>query len=293
MSDFTALEAAGSTEQIAELAHRAANTEAPEPYVLGGDTSIIVRTVRNDENIRTIDLEKLLVEPRRARGTATITDPADFISYVNRLRDDRTTVWADEKTRRITAVFNDHADAADGSAGWRDHTASLAMQIDPDWTEWMDVDGKLGSQEWFANFLEDHARTIVSPDAATMFEVARGFQARTNSAFSRAIRVDNGDVQLTWTEETEAKVNSATKGTLEVPQLFTVRLAPFVGVPASEVTARLRWRLRDGTLGIGFSLLRPDLVMREAFQDVLSTIRDAVDSTPVLLGSAPQPLAAQ
>ncbi|MGW4525145.1 DUF2303 family protein [Amycolatopsis sp. NPDC004378] len=294
MSDFDPLDATNAVEAIAELAHRAAAAEAPAPHPIVQDDSLVVRVVPNDQTIRTVDLERHLGTPRRPRGDATITDPADFCTYVRRLEGTQTTVWANEDAATVTAVFNDHGETEDGDAegfgGWRDHTATLRLKVDRDWAAWAEFDGKLFEQETFAEFLEDNARLIVDPDAATMYEVARSFQARSKSDYSRVVRVDNGDVQMTWNEQTDAKVGVG-KGTFEVPATFTVRLAPFVGTPMQELTARLRWRLREGRLGIGFALLRPDLVVREAFQDVVATVNGDINS-PVLLGVSPKALTA-
>jgi uncharacterized protein YfdQ (DUF2303 family) len=295
VNDFPKLDGPSAVDAIAQLAHRAADAESPAAHGFDPDDSLVVRTVPNDQTIRTVDLERYLEQPRRPRGDVTVHDPADFCTYVTRLEGTQTTVWANEDTGTVTALFNDHGETydedAEGHAGWRDHTATLRLKVDSDWAAWAQHDGKLGSQEWFAEFLEDNARLIVAPDAATMYEVARSFQARSSADFSRVVRVDNGDVQMTWSEQTDAKVNSAGKGTFEVPASFTVRLAPFVGTPMQELTARLRWRLREGQLGIGYALLRPDLVVREAFQDVVATVQGAVAS-PVLLGVAPKPLTA-
>jgi len=293
VSDFDPLDATNAIEAVAELAHRAAAAEAPASHTIDQDDSLVVRVVPNDQTIRTVDLERYLEQPRRPRGDVTVHDPADFCTYVTRLEGTQTSVWANEDTGTVTALFNDHGETGDedaeGLAGWRDHTATLRLKVDRDWAAWAERDGKLGSQEWFAEFLEDNARLIVEPDAATMYEVARSFQARSSADFSRVVRVDNGDVQMTWNEQTDAKVNSLGKGTFEVPASFTVRLAPFVGTPMQQLTARLRWRLREGNLAIGYALLRPDLVAREAFQDVVATVAGAVNS-PVLLGVAPKPL---
>lgn len=294
MSDFDPLDATNHVEAIAELAHRAAAAESPVAHDLDPEDSLIVRVVPNDQSIRTVDLERHLEQPRRARGDAVVNDPADFCTYVTRLEGTQTTVWANEDAATVTAVFNDHGETDDGDAegfgGWRDHTATLRLKVDRDWAAWANYDGKLLEQETFAEFLEDNARLIVEPDAATMYEVARSFQARSNADFSRVVRTDNGDVQMTWNEQTDAKVGVG-KGTFDVPASFTIRLAPFVGTPMQQLTARLRWRLREGRLGIGYALLRPDLVVREAFQDVVATVQGSVNA-PVLLGVAPKALTA-
>lgn len=267
---------------VADLQRRADAATPPQPFDLTPEKSVVVRTLRNDERVDTTDLERLLDQPRRPRGSAVLTEPNDFAAYVARLHTASTTVWADQDHSQVTATFNDHANGY--TAGWRDHEAVLRLKRDEDWKAWIRRDNSLMTQEDFAEHLEDRAHTIVNPDTATMLEVALTFQTRRNASFSRGARLDSGDVQLAWSEETTAKAGAS--GRLEVPAEFTIAVAPFVGLPATEVTARLRWRIREGQLGIGYRLDRPDLVERQAFADVRQMLADALDA-PVLLGAAP------
>lgn len=274
MTDLTS----GAIDAAADLARRAADAQHIDNEV----ADLITRVVRRDEEIETVDLEWYAFEPRRRRGNATLVDPAHFTEYVTRLADeDATTVWADETNRRFTAVFNDHTTM---TPGWRDHTATLSLRTDPDWTAWTGRDGKLTGQADFAEFLEDNLAAIVDPPAADMLEVATTFQARRNAQFEQGVRLTSGDVQLRWAEDTTAKAGA--RGHLEVPDRFTIRVAPFVGVEPVDLIARLRWRIRDGALGIGFRLHRPDVVEREAFDSIRAFVNDAL-AAPVLLGTAP------
>ncbi|WP_394360703.1 DUF2303 family protein [Amycolatopsis sp. SB7-3] len=268
---------------VADIQRRADEAAPPAPFELAPEKSVVVRTLRNDERVDTTDLESLLDQPRRPRGTALLTDPSDFAAYVARLATRSTTVWADQDHLRITATFNDHSDGF--SPGWRDHQAVLQLKHDDDWKAWLRHHGSLMPQEDFAEHLEDHAHTIVNPDTATMLEIALTFQTRRNASFSRGARLNSGDVQLAWSEETTAKAGAS--GRLEVPAEFTIAVSPFFGLPATEVTARLRWRIRDGQLGIGYRLDRPDLVHRQAFADVRQMLADTLEA-PVLLGAAPR-----
>lgn len=284
MTSSTGAEHADVVQTAAELGRRAAQAAPAAPYELTPDTSVVVRATRTDERIDTVDLERLLAEPRRVRGTVELHEPADFAAYVQRLENAATTVWADDSTLRVTAVFNDHTPNV---AGWRDHTAVLEIRRDPDWQAWLTRDGVLDGQTEFAEHLEDQARVIVTPDAATMLEVATSFHARRAASFSRASRLDTGDVQLAWNEETTASAGAS--GRLAVPRQFTLRLAPFVGVPPVEVVARLRYRLKDGRLGIGYKLDRPDVAERNAFVDIRAGIANTV-AAPVVSGTAPRPV---
>ena len=52
------------------------------------------------------------------------------------------------------------------------------------------------------------------------------------------------------------------------------------------MTARLRYRITDGQLGLGYILDRPEVVQRSAFNDVRKAI-DAATVIPSLLGQPP------
>lgn len=277
-----------NAEVIADLARRAYAAAHPEAYELEGDTeTLVVRVVRHDETVKVLDLEPKLGAPRRPTGSATLFDPADFADYVNRLSDEKTTVWGHEERASFVAVFNDHVGH---EAGWRDHSATLQLQPDPEWQSWMQFDGKWFGQTDFAEFLEDHAAAIIDPAPADFLEVATTFKAHKKAEFASKVDLTTTDLQLTYNEETTAKTTRA--GQIEVPRRFVVSLAPFLGTIPRELSARLRWSIEGGQLSIGFKLHRPDLVKRDAFADIRTMIGDQLSGepypVPVLLGSRPQ-----
>ncbi|WP_020658362.1 DUF2303 family protein [Amycolatopsis benzoatilytica] len=277
---------------IADLSRRVeANDAALASYNVVQDGPILARTARQDERLETVNLEKWLPEPTRARGTVTLHDPGDFTIYTERLCNAGTTVFGEEDRARFTAVFNDHQENGGGEdepvAGWRDHTAVLQLQTDPDWSRFLAVDRKYLSQLDFAEFLSDNASAFVEPDGATLLEVATHFRAHKKAEFHEAVNLDTGDVQLTYNEETATKT---TAGQVAVPRELVVRLTPFLGYPPVDVRARLRYSIDGGRLQMGFVLQRPDLVKREAFAQIRNGIADQLTEThdvPVLLGTPP------
>jgi len=248
------------------------------------DYGLIVRLRRDDEVLDVLNLEHLREEPRSVRGSARFTDASSFAAYVTRLADTRTTVWSDRERSAITAVFNDHAGPQ--VPGWRDHTAVFRPQTDPDWAAWIERSGKLGSSEAFAEFLEEHYAAIIEPSAADMLEIATTFQAHRSVSFSKGTRLQSGDVQLRYQEETSASAGA--RGNIEIPSVFTVSLAPYLGLSPVKVIARLRYRIREGNLAIGYVLHRPDEVQESAFEALTSQVKTGLpEETPVYFGQAP------
>lgn len=271
----------------ADLGRRDAE-RTPTPYDLNAARSLVVARVRTDETLEVRALEGYLAAPLHPRGAAVVHAPADFVGYVARLATDHTTMWADLATGRVVAVLDDHADA--DAAGWRAHTVTLAMQEDPDWATWLRYDGERREQSVFAEHLEGLTHTIDSPPAADMLEMVSTFHAHRNVTFRQAVKVTSGDVQLTYEEDTKAAAGAS--GKMEVPREFTLRISPWTTVPPVELTARLRWRIENGALRIGYALLRPDRAKRDAFETVLAVVRAGVP-VPLFLGAPPAAVIAQ
>ena len=278
-------------EAAAELGRRAAEAQTIDIDTVDAalNSTVLARMKRNDELLVIEDLEKYLPEPRTRRGRASLHDPSSFAAYVSRLHDpDATTVWADDKARRVVAVLNDHDTALD-TAGWRDHRIQLDIRVDPDWEAWTQANGKLMPQMMFGEFLEDHLAAIIDPPAAVLMDIAMTLVAKRGLSFEASSRLQSGDVGFTYREETTAKAGS--KGTLEIPEQFRIRVAPFIGSDPIEIAARLRYRITGDGLMLGYRLDRPDLRELEAFGFIVDLIRTGLpQEVPLLLGTAPEPL---
>jgi uncharacterized protein YfdQ (DUF2303 family) len=258
---------------------------ALQPYDLDPSSALVVSKILGDERVVVTDLEHHLDSPNRARGTVAIHDPGDFARYVQRIAEPvTTTVWADIDRGTVTALLDDHH--KDGP-GWRSHTVRLDLQSDPDWEAWTKRDNTLYAQVVFAEFLEQQMHTVTRPAAADIYEVATTLQAKRNITYASSVRLKSGDVKFTFNEETAAKAGQ--KGELEIPDEFTLRLAPFAYTSPVELTAKLRYRIEEGQLKIGYKLLRPAEIRRDAFSAIVGGIRGELgEALPVFLGSVPR-----
>lgn len=219
--------------------------------------------------VNVLDLEKHRNAPKRKRGAVTFHTAESFIAYVavHAGADGATTLWGDVEQSRVTAVLDDHTRE---DARWGDHEASLRLRHPPSWKAWIGRDRNVGSQADFAEHIEDNLAEIVEPDAATMLEIAQTFNAHTTASFGSAQRLATGEVKFRYEETTSA--TSGTKHEMEVPHGFTVALQPYEGSERYTITARLRYRVREGELSIGYHLDRPEEVLRSAFGDVVDQV---------------------
>lgn len=262
---------------------------ATEPKALDTDAGPVTIVVPEHGRLVVVDPDRFRATPRRKRGTVKAHTPAALATLVNRHATSATVLYADVESTRIVAVLND--DDAD-PAGWRDHIVRLDLRHTPEWKAWDNRDGVMVSQVEFAHFLEDHVDDVVEPDGATMLELAQTFTANTDRRFHSGVRLSSGDVDLRFSEDTDAKAGK--DGSLTIPEEFAIAVAPFDGSDKFKVRCRFRYRLNGGQLSIGYKMHRPDNVIREAFGDVVNDVRDNLDGddTPIVEASPAGPVSA-
>ena len=88
-----------------------------------------------------------------------------------------------------------------------------------------------------------------------MLDMATTIQAKTDINFSSAKRLQNGQVQLQYTETIDARAGA--NGALEIPKEFTLGLRIFKNGGGYRLKARLKYRLNAGTLKFWYELDRP------------------------------------
>lgn len=140
------------------------------------------------------------------------------------------------------------------------------------------------SQVEFAAFVEDNRASIASvegfPTSAQMFEMAINMEASQDVRFKSAIRLQNGGTQLQFIADDD-------KQTIERMQLFE-RFA--IGIPvfwngdAYQITARLKYRVRDGKVSFWYELERTDVVFEAAARELIAAVRAGAE-VPFFFGT--------
>lgn len=271
----------------AETVVRTALAAATPAIIDAGEFVTLV--VPDGARVEQINTDDRLPAPLRKTGRVQLLDATSFAAYVHKHHEDgRTELYADPKRPGVVAVLNGHGhrtdDDIDPDTGWGDHRAELVFRPTDAWQRWIKRNGTLGTQGDFAEHIEDSLPDIVSPPAADMLELAQSFQASTRVHFESAKDLASGQRQLVYREETSATAGS--KGEITIPREFEIGVAPYEGSAPYRVTARLRYRLTDGRLAIGYVLDRPEDVLRTAFDDVLKSVQDQTGRT-ALLGTPP------
>ncbi|MGW7495399.1 DUF2303 family protein [Streptomyces luteogriseus] len=217
--------------------------------------------------------------PPRKAGTTTVRDAASWSAYFTKHSSEASEVYADSERLTVTAVLNAHAAE---SPSWGDHRLILQLRTTDAWKQWIQNDGQLLGQEEFAEFLEDHLPELLEPSSADMLEIAQSLQAATKVDFQSGVRLSSGQRQFQYVETTTTKAGQ--KGQLTVPETFVIGLIPFEGSEGYRLTARLRYRITDRGLRMGYKLERPADVLRTAFTDVVNVIDGDIEQ-PVMNGA--------
>ncbi|MFE2965549.1 DUF2303 family protein [Streptomyces sp. NPDC059340] len=212
--------------------------------------------------------------PPRKSGTTTVRDSASWLAYFGKHSNEASEVYADSERLTVTAVLNAHSAE---EASWGDHRVVLALRTTAAWKQWMQHDGNLLEQEDFAEFLEDHLPELLEPASADMLEIAQSIQAASKVDFQSGVRLSSGQRQFQYVETQTTKAGQ--KGQLTVPETFVIGLIPFEGSEGYRLTARLRYRITERGLRMGYKLERPADTLRTAFADVVNTIDGDIGQT--------------
>jgi uncharacterized protein YfdQ (DUF2303 family) len=235
-------------------------------------------------------VEKMQPTPRRKSGTVQLKDLDSLIQYCNdqniaealddaRMGSAYGYLYADPDNRKITAVFNDNRDAI---PGWRDHRAEFKAEYTPEFSKWISKNAVQFTQTEFAEFIEDNMADITEPQAADLLEMATTIQSKTDINFSSAKRLQNGQVQLGYSETIDARAGA--NGAMEIPKEFSLGLRIFKNGEGYRINARLKYRLHSGSIKFWFELDRVERAMELAFTGYVDALREKAPYQ-VLLGT--------
>ncbi len=215
--------------------------------------------------------------PRFMTAAPKFQDSGAFIAYVNDWKQVATRIFYAQAGKFLAVLDYHQAQAPAPQHG--DHLAYLDLTRSPEWNTWAGKSEKPMNQQEFAEFLEDNANDILQPGPAEMLEVATSLHATTGATFRRATNLANGQVQMQFDENIEAKCAGGTK---EVPTTFQIGVRPFMGTERYPVDCRLRYRVQGGSLSFHFKTLHLDTITEAALDGIVAKVKDETGIAPAL-----------
>ncbi len=223
------------------------------------------------------DLERFLPKPAYAKGEVKARTVDALTAYVTRHKTDDTAVFADVEAGKVHAVIdwlsakNEPAHAAHSVV----YTAPLSLE----WQRWNAINGKQMAQADFARFIEENREDVVTPDGATMLELAKTLDAKSKVTFKSSVRLDNGNTDLAFKDETTA--SGGIDGKVAIPNEIEIGIPVFYGGDRYKIKALFRYRIVDGKLVLWIDLHRIKHVRDAAFGDVIEAVKNGCDGVPV------------
>ncbi len=225
-------------------------------------------------------IEQVWPEPRRKTGTIQLSSIESFNQYVSdQAREGHSYIYADPDSRTLTAVLNDHDFGSGDHPGWRDFRAVYRAELSRELSAWMANDKKVKEQEEFAVFIEDNIADVCSPTGEELLSIALTLQAKTEVAFNSSRRLDNGQVQLVYSETIDARAGA---GSIEIPREFQIGVRLFKNGDGYKLRARLKYRLHAGHVKFWYELDRPENAIEDAFNAYITKASES--GLPVLVG---------
>lgn len=236
----------------------------------------------NTNAIETIERKLTGKFPSRKTGTITVHDGASFADYFNRFKGDGSLVFADEIAKQFVGILDYHKPGTETAADWLDHRVVFSPIQTDQWKAWHGKNNQQFAQSDFALFIEDNLADVVEPAGMTLLEIAKTLEAKNTVEFSSGVRLNNGQVQLTYTEEIKG---TAAQGTIQIPETFTLGLPVYLNGSAYKIVARLRYRIaQGGKLTFWFRMNAVERIVQDAFNDVAKAIQ-AQTQTLMIRGS--------
>jgi uncharacterized protein YfdQ (DUF2303 family) len=180
----------------------------------------------------------------------------------------------------FTAILDYHEKK--DAPGWCDHVATFKARRSVEFQTWMNQNRKQMTQVDFARFLEENLPDVVEPNSADLLQVALTFEAKKSVEFSSGVRLANGQIQFQYDEVVRG---TAQKGSIEVPEQFTLGIPIHVGGPAYRIPVRFRWRLQEGKAIFWYEIVRPHRFIEDALKEIRERVGKET-SVPIMAGLA-------
>ena len=211
-------------------------------------------------------------------GTVRLERLSDLADYHIAHATPASIILASRDKGEIVSVLDWHQpenidSPADPVYGFARHRARFSLAFTPEWIAWNAVSGRAVNQTAFAEFIEENLPEVIEPDGAALLEMVRHVSGKKSIVFESARNLANGDVQITYKEDTQA--NGSSKGEIAMPSHIVLRLPVYKGAERAttfDVKAFLRFRVADGKLTYELKLHRPEKAVELAFVEVCAEL---------------------
>jgi len=203
-------------------------------------------------------------------------DPESFVKMTAEWASERSRLMYNPENEKLVVVV-DYRNGTHDEPGRGAHTIHLTMPRSRDWAAWEKLDRQSIRKEALLEHLLEHGHTVVSPQAAEMYELVRDLKATKTVRFKDVRDVSSGSFELQWSDETKA-----TAGTFKVPKFIVVRCSPWEDGESVDIQFEFRYELNEGGLTLKLVALphRMSELKKRAFRAVATGLADNLGMFP-------------
>lgn len=220
-------------------------------------------------------------QPEVTAGTMELHQVEAVIAAVKLWGGAHTHVMADAAEFCMVVHFdglNTQKDSEDSrvhpGSGWNQLRGLMKLRESDKLKHWKQA-GDWMKQKDFAEFLEDHALDVVTPEGSDLLEIVSDLEATSSGSFKGKVSLQNGDVSLAYQNETETNV--------EIPKEIKLGIPLFEHGQRYSLTGRLRFRVHGGEVYFKIMLVNLDDAKRQEFSEMVGQIKEKIDE-PVIEG---------
>jgi hypothetical protein len=216
--------------------------------------------------------------PCNIQTDVKLHDEYSFKSYINRFKNNETTVFAAPgflaagRGAYFAAAVDYHGES---EVNRNEHHVNYHPRYSDEWKLW--TAGHSFDQEGFAEFIEENRKDVKEPAAGVLLDLIRNFKATRKIQYDKAFHEKDGSVKLTYEDETDAQ------GEIVVPDMMKVGIPVYFNGPAYALQLFMRYRVGSGKVSFGLKPDRQDIIEYDAFQEMAVRIKDECE-VPVYLG---------
>lgn len=242
---------------------------------------VIVPQGYKSEILSAAAVEKWLPKPFRKTGDFEFADADSFIRYFLEHRDANSRIFAEisDSGGTFKGILNFHG----SDPSFNDHVCSFGLEMTTEWARWCEFNKKNMSQVEFATFLEENAELFSDPKGADLLELIRNLEGHANISVNSAVKLQTGAIKLAYDEDVVLKGSAVTQaGSMDLPQILTVGIAPFQGVNPFSIKARLRYSISNRKISFRYETIDAHLIIRAVCQQVVDLIKEKTSLVPFL-----------
>ncbi len=214
----------------------------------------------------------LLPSPTRIKANPEFYDVAGFADYANEFKAEGTRIFVNQNDRRFFTVFDFHAP---GKPAWGDHSASLKMNLSPEWLRWKEIDGKPLSPTELAEWIEDNLEWIEGPiTGAKLITMAQNLKVTLKGDLTIEQTLQAGLRHFSIRDDSVVKGVSGAKGFV-FPEQVTLALRIFDNHETYPISVYLRYRTTAEKITFFFKIPDPQRLEEQAFDVVIQQVADA------------------